>query len=234
MKAIYKRELSACFRSPIGYLFCAIYLFFSGMYFNSVLSVGQSSEFPQIYYGMLNIVLLMLPLLTMRLFSEERKNKTDQILLTAPINITPLVLGKFFSALTIYTGCTLFTLIYAVVFSFFTSPSWALIIGNIFGAILFGGAFIGIGMFISSMTESQFVAGMGSFSIATIFIILDVIPLITSNEFIVSLTREISFVGRYKPFTSGILDMSSIIFFASIAASFIFLTVRVLEKRRWS
>ena len=234
MKAIYKRELSACFRSPIGYLFCAIYLFFSGMYFNSVLSVGQSSEFPEIYYGMLNIVLLMLPLLTMRLFSEERKYKTDQILLTSPVNITPLVLGKFFSALTIYTGCTLFTLIYALVFSFFTEPSWALITGNIFGAILFGSAFIGIGMFISSMTESQFVAGMGSFSIATIFIILDVIPLITSNEWIVSLVNNISFVGRYKPFTKGILDMSGIIFFASIAASFVFLTVRVLEKRRWS
>ena len=176
----------------------------------------------------------MLPLLTRRLFSEERKYKTDQILLTAPINITPLVLGKFFSALTIYTGCTLFTLIYAIVFSFFTQPSWALITGNIFGAILFGAAFIGIGMFISSMTESQFVAGMGSFSIATIFIILDVIPLVTSNEFIVSLVGNISFVGRYKPFTKGILDMSSILFFASIAASFIFLTVRVLEKRRWS
>ena len=234
MKAIYKRELSACFRSPIGYLFCAIYLFFSGMYFNSVLSVGQSSEFPQIYYGMLNIVLLMLPMLTMRLFSEERKYKTDQILLTSPVNITPLVLGKFFSALTIYTGCTLFTLVYAIVLSFFTQPSWALIIGNIFGAILFGAAFIGIGMFISSMTESQFVAGMGSFSIATIFIILDVIPLVTNNELIVSLTRNISFVGRYKPFTSGILDVSSIIFFVSIAAAFIFLTVRVLEKRRWS
>ena len=234
MKAIYKRELSACFRSPIGYVFCAIYLFFSGMYFNSVLSVGQSSEFPQIYYGMLNIVLLMLPLLTMRLFSEERKYKTDQILLTSPVNITPLVLGKFFSALTIYTGCTLFTLLYALVFSFFTAPSWALITGNIFGAILFGAAFIGIGMFISSMTESQFVAGMGSFSIATIFIILDVIPLVTSNEFIVALVNNISFVGRYKPFTKGILDMSSIVFFASIAASFVFLTVRVLEKRRWS
>ena len=234
MKAIYKRELGACFRSPIGYLFCGIYLFFSGMYFNSVLSAGQSSEFPQIYYGMLNIVLLMLPLLTMRLFSEERKYKTDQILLTSPINITPLVLGKFFSALTIYTGCTLFTLIYAIVFSFFTAPSWPLITGNILGAVLFGAAFIGIGMFISSMTESQFVAGMGSFSIATIFIILDVIPLVTSNEFIIALVNQISFVGRYKPFTNGILDMSSIIFFISIAASFIFLTVRVLEKRRWS
>ncbi len=234
MKAIYKRELSACFRSPIGYLFCAIYLFFSGMYFNSVLSVGQSSEFPQIYYGMLNIVLLMLPLLTMRLFSEERKYKTDQILLTAPVNITPLVMGKFLSALTIYVGCTLFTLIYAVVFSFFTSPSWALIAGNIFGEILFGAAFIGVGMFISSMTESQFVAGMGSFSIATIFIILDVIPLITDNSLVVSLVNNVSFVGRYKPFTKGILDISSIVFFVSISAAFIFLTVRVLEKRRWS
>ena len=115
-----------------------------------------------------------------------------------------------------------------------TTPSWALIIGNIFGAILFGAAFIGVGMFISSMTESQFVAGMGSFSIATIFIILDVIPLVTDNELVVALVNNVSFVGRYKPFTSGILDVSSIVFFVSIAASFIFLTVRVLEKRRWS
>lgn len=234
MKAIYKRELSACFRSPIGYLFCAIYLFFSAMYFNSVLSAGQSSEFPQIYYGMLNIILLMLPLLTMRLFSEERKYKTDQILLTSPVNITPLVLGKFLSALTVYAGCILFTLIYAIVFCFFVAPSWALVAGNIFGAILFGAAFIAVGMFISSMTESQFVAAMGSFSIATVFIILDVIPLVTDNELVTSIIDNISFVGRYTPFTNGILDISSIIFFISIAAIFIFLTVRVLEKRRWS
>lgn len=234
MKAVYKRELSACFRSPIGYVFCAIYLFFSAMYFNSVLSTGQSSEFPQIYYGMLNIILLMLPLLTMRLFSEERKYKTDQVLLTSPINITPLVLGKFFSALTVYVGCTLFTLIYAVVFCFFVTPSWPLVAGNILGAIFFGAAFIAVGMFISSMTESQFVAAMGSFSIATIFIILDVIPLVTDNEFVVSLINSISFVGRYTPFTNGILDISSIIFFLSITAAFVFLTVRVLEKRRWS
>lgn len=234
MKAIYKRELSSCFRSPTGYLFCAIYLFFSAMYFNSVLSSGQSSEFPQIYYGMLNIVLLMLPLLTMRLFSEERKYKTDQVLLTSPINITPLVMGKFLSSLTVYVGCTLFTLIYAVVFCFFVTPSWSLIAGNILGAILFGAAFIAVGMFISSMTESQFVAAMGSFSIATVFIILDVIPLVTDNEFIVSLVNSISFVGRYTPFTNGILDISSIIFFLSITAVFVFLTARVLEKRRWS
>ncbi len=234
MKAIYKKELNAYFRSPIGYVFCAIYIFFSAMYFNSVLSVGESSEFPQIYYGMMNIILLMLPLLTMRLFSEEKKYKTDQVLLTSPVNITPLVMGKFFSSLTVYVGCTLFTLIYAVVFCFFASPSWALIAGNILGAILFGAAFISVGMFISSMTESQFVAAMGSFSIATIFIILDVIPLITDSELVTSIVNNISFVGRYTPFTEGILDISSVIFFLSITAAFIFMTVRVLEKRRWN
>ncbi len=234
MKAVYKRELSAYFRSPTGYVFCAIYLFFSAMYFNSVLSTGQSSEFPQIYYGMLSFILLMLPLLTMRLFSEERKYKTDQVLLTSPINITPLVLGKFLSALTVYFGCTVFTLIYAVVFCFFVSPSWPLVIGNIFGATLFGAAFIAVGMFISSTTESQFVAAMGSFSIATIFVILDVIPLRTDNEIVIKLVNYISFVGRYTPFKNGILDISSIVFFLSITAAFIFLTVRVLEKRRWS
>lgn len=183
---------------------------------------------------MLSFILLMLPLLTMRLFSEERKYKTDQVLLTSPINITPLVLGKFLSALTVYFGCTVFTLIYAVVFCFFVSPSWPLVIGNIFGATLFGAAFIAVGMFISSTTESQFVAAMGSFSIATIFVILDVIPLRTDNEIVIKLVNYISFVGRYTPFKNGILDISSIVFFLSITAAFIFLTVRVLEKRRWS
>ena len=234
MKAVYQGELNAYFKSPTGYVFCAIYLFFSAMYFSSVLSAGQSSEFPQIYYGMLSFILLMLPLLTMRLFSEERKYKTDQVLLTAPVNLTPLVMGKFLSALTVYVGCLLFTLIYAAVFRFFVSPSWPLVVGNIFGATLFGAAFLAVGMFISSMTESQFVAAMGSFSIATVFVILDVIPLRTSNAFIVKLINDISFVGRYTPFKNGILDFSSIVFFLSITATFIFLTVRVLEKRRWS
>ena len=234
MKAILRRELHAFFTGLIGPLVLAVGLLVIGIY-TAVLSFSEGyANFEVVLSNTSYILLFLVPLLTMRLFSEERKYKTDQILLTSPINITPLVLGKFFSALTIYTGCTLFTLIYALVFSYFTSPSWALITGNIFGAVLFGAAFIGIGMFISSMTESQFVAGMGSFSIATIFIILDVIPLVTSNELILSLVRSISFVGRYKPFTKGILDVSSIVFFASIAASFIFLTVRVLEKRRWS
>jgi len=133
MKAIIKRELSAYFRSPVGYVFCAVYLFFSALYFRAVLIDMKSAQFPEIYSGMLNINLLILPVLTMRLFSEERKQKTDQVLITSPVSIPALVMGKFLSALSIYAGCTLFTLVYAVVFSLFTSPGWALIIGNIVG-----------------------------------------------------------------------------------------------------
>lgn len=234
MSAIIRRELSAYFHSPIGYIFCAVYLFFSALFFRSVLVGGQSSLFPQIYYSMINIIMLILPILTMRLFSEERRQKTDQILLTSPVSIPALVSGKFIAAMTVYGGCVLFTLLYAVVFSFYTSPGWALVVGNVIGALLFGAAFIAVGMFISSLTESQVVAAIGSFFIAAMFIILDVIPLLTKNELVIKVVNWISFVSRYTPFTNGILDFSSIIFFLSVTGLFMFFTMQTLERRRWN
>lgn len=233
MSAVIRRELSAYFRSPIGYVFCAVYLFFSALFFRSVLVGGQSSLFPQIYYSMINIIMLILPILTMRLFSEERRQKTDQILLTAPVSIPALVTGKFIASMTVYGGCTLFTLLYAVVFSFYSSPGWALVFGNIAGALLFGAAFIAVGMFISSLTESQVVAAIGSFFIAAMFIILDVIPLLSSNETLIKVLTWVSFVSRYTPFTEGILDFSSIVFFLSVTGLFMFFTMQSLERRRW-
>ena len=102
MAAIIKREFNAYFRSPLGYVFIAVYLFFSGTYFTQVLTSGMASLFPQIYYGMFSIILLLLPLLTMRLMSEDKKLKTDQLLLTSPVSVPGLVLGKFIAALSVY------------------------------------------------------------------------------------------------------------------------------------
>lgn len=234
MTAIIKRELFAYFRSPVGYVFCAVYLFFSALYFRTVLMSGSSSYFPQIYYGMLNIILLIMPVLTMRMFSEERRQKTDQILITSPVSVFSLVMGKFLSALLVYAACVLFTLIYAVVFTFFADPGWALVLGNVFGAILFGAAFIAVGMFISSTTESQVIAAIISFFLGTIFILLDVIPVLITNETAVKVIEWVSFVGRYTPFTHGLLDFSSIVFFVSVTAMFIFFTMQSIEKRRWA
>ena len=234
MGAIIKRELSAYFRSPIGYVFCAVYIFFSALFFRAVIIDGQSSQFPQIYSGMMNIDLLILPVLTMRLFSEERRQKTDQILITSPISIFSLVMGKFIAAFCVYAACTLFTLVYAVVLSVFVNPGWALIAGNIIGALLFGGAFIAIGMFISSLTESQIVAAIGSFFISTLCILIDVVPMVVNNDTLSDVLKYVSFVRQYTPFTQGLLSFSSIVFFLSIMALFIFLTMQSIEKRRWA
>lgn len=233
MTAVFKRELSAYFRSPIAYVFCAVYLFFSALYFRAVLLDRQSSQFPQVYYGMLSIILLILPVLTMRLFSEEQRQKTDQILLTSPVSVFSLVMGKFLAAFSIYGGCVVFTLLYALVIQLFTAPGWALVFGNVIGALLFGAAFIAVGMFISSLTESQVVAAIGSFFISTVFILLDVIPVLITNKTLLAIIDWVSFVGRYTPFTEGLLDFSSIIFFVSMTAAFIFLTMQRLDSRRW-
>lgn len=234
MLAIFKRELTAYLRSPIGYVFCAVYLFFSALYFRTVLVSGVSFYFPQIYYGMINIILLILPLLTMRMFSEERRQKTDQVLITSPVSVFSLVMGKFLAALTIYSFVLAFTVIYAIVFSFYADPAWGLVFGNMLGALLFGAAFITVGMFISSLTESQVVAAIMSFFIGTIFILLDVIPVLITNETVVELINWVSFVGRYTPFTEGLFDFSSIIFFLSITSMFFFFTMQSIERRRWA
>ncbi len=235
MKAILKKEFAAYFHSPVGYVFCAAYLLFSSIYFQSIMSYGTSSYFTDIYAGMRYFVLLLIPILTMRLFSEERKHKTDQILITSPVSISSIVFGKFFAAFIIYACCVLFTIIYACVMAIFISPPWLLIIGNIIGTLFYGATFIALGMFVSSMTESQAVAAMLTFTINIIFMLIDIIiPLFTNNKFILSLVSWISFSERYDPFTIGVLDFTSLIYFISVFALFIFLTIRVIERRRWS
>lgn len=235
MKAIFKKEFAAYFRSPIGYVFCAAYLIFSSIYFQSIMSYGVSSYFTDIYAGMRYFVLLLIPILTMRLFSEERRHKTDQVLITSPVSISAIVFGKFFAAFIIYAGCVMITLVYACVMAIFITPPWLLIIGNIIGTLFYGATFISLGMFISSMTESQAVAAMLTFTINIILMLVDVIvPLFTNNKYIISAVSWISFAERYDPFTIGVLDFTSLIYFLSVFGLFVFLTIRVIERRRWS
>lgn len=235
MSAIIKKEFSAYFKSPLGYVFIALYLFFSGLFFANILKMGYSSEFSRVYYSMFDIIMLILPLLTMRLFSEDRKLKTDQALLTAPISIFSLVFGKFIAAMLIYSICIGVTIIYALVFNAFTEISWALVLCNVIGSILFGGAFISIGVFISSLTESLVISAMGTFFVSALFLLMNVIiPTSGGNVFYDFLANWVSFNSRYTPFTKGILDFSSIIYFISIISAFLFFTVRAIERRRWS
>ncbi|MCI8599969.1 MAG: ABC transporter permease subunit [Oscillospiraceae bacterium] len=234
MLAILKRELSSYFTSPIGYVFLAVFYFFSGMFFYSVL-YSNSTDISYVFSGMFTVLLFVVPLLTMRLMSEEKKQKTDQLLLTSPVSLTGLVLGKFLAAVCMYAIALAVTVVYSLILAGFASPEWMVVIGNIFGSLLLGAALIAIGLFISSMTENQMIAAVGSFAVMMFILMMDsfvsIIP--SSLSFISKILTGLSFMTRYNELVTGILNIGTILFFISVAVVFNFLTVRVLEKRRW-
>ena len=156
MNAIFKRELRSYFSSPIGYVCIAILAALYGFFYFMVMAYGSSSYIPSVVYNtMFSFSMLVIPIITMRSMTDDQKNKTDQILLTAPVGVTAIVLGKFLACFVVFFGASTLGLLPAVAMSTFSSPSWGEILGNYIGTLLYGGAMISIGVFISSLTVSQ-------------------------------------------------------------------------------
>ena len=200
MGAILKRELSSYFNSAIAYVVLAAYFFFSGVFFYNYCIVYNSASLSYVYGNMLLIILFIIPIMTMKSFADEKYQRTDQALFTAPVSLTRVVLGKFLGAFVLYAICSAIFLLYAVVISFFATPEWSVILCTFIGLLLFGAALLAINIFISSLTEST----------------------------------KIDFATYYNSFKYGLLSAPDIVFFLSVAGLFVFFTVRVLEKRRWS
>lgn len=234
MLAIMKRELLSYFTSPLGYVFIAIFYLFSGVFLFLFTLTSQSTDMSYVYTGMFFVMLIMIPVLTMRLMAEENKQKTDQLLLTSPVSLIRLVLGKFLSAFVILLICMLIFLIYGIVLSCFASVNWAVILGNIVGMLLLGSLCIAAGLFVSTLTENQMIAAVGSIGINIGFILVDSFASVMPTKFLQDVFYSLSFFSRYNEFTIGIFSLSNIFFFASVAFIFLFLTVRVLERRRWA
>lgn len=233
MFAIMRRELAAYFHSPIGYIFLTAFYFFSGIAFFTGNLMSQNADLGGVFGFMFNLVLFIIPVLTMRLLSEDRKNKTDQALLTAPITITGMVAGKFLAAALVFLLALSVTLVYGFVIAVFTPPNWASILGNFVSTLLLGLSLIAIGMFISSMTENQVVAAVGGFAVSLLLLLIDIFSSVFTDPLLLSIINAVSFNNRYGSFSLGIFEYSSVVFFLSICAVFLFLTVRVFEKRRW-
>ncbi len=233
MLAVLRREMSNYFTSPIGYIFLAVFYFFSGMFFANVLAYN-STDITNVFSGLFTVLMFIIPLLTMRSMSEEKKQKTDQLLLTSPIKLGSLVIGKFLAAFLIYCIALAITVVYSIILAAFETPEWSVVIGNIFGALLLGAALIAIGVFISALTENQLIAAIGSFAVMMFIMMIDSFATLIPVEFISNILLKISFMTRYTDFVSGILNFANVLFFLSIAVIFNFLTVRVLEKKRWS
>lgn len=234
MSAILKREARAYFDSLIGYIFLTAFFAGSGILFSvSSLQYG-STDMSGMYSGLFYILLVLIPILTMRTLSEEKRQKTDQLLLTAPISLSALVIGKFLAAMIIYSIGVCMTLVYAVVVSFFGTVSWLTVLGNVVGLLLLGAAFISVGILVSSLTENQVIAAIGGFAAMLALYLIGTIATIIPINWISRVLANLSFATRYSPFTYGVFDFSNVLFFLSAMVIFLFLTVRILERRRWS
>ena len=234
MFSIFKREFRAYFTSPLGYVFLAIFYAFSGLFFYIFsLSIG-STDISGVFLMMFIVLMIFVPLLTMRLLSEDKKQKTDQLILTAPVSLLSVVLGKFLAAYAIFVIGVAVMPVYGFVMSTFTTISWLLIWGNTVGLLLIGGIFVSVGLFVSSLTENQMIAAIGSFFINLMILLMNTLTSALPSGIFKDVLASVSVYSRYSEITNGIFSLSSLIFFISVIFIFLFLTVRVLEKRRWA
>ena len=236
MIAIFKREFKTMFVGPIAYFVWALLFFFAGLFFfnDNILYTSTSMEG---VFGILYTIsmLLVVPILSMRLFSEDRRNKTDQALLTAPVSLTGVVLGKYLAALLVFLLGISITLVFAVVMAMFdATPAWNTILGNWLGLALLGGNLIAAGMFFSTLTESQFIAALCTFAFSYVLMMLDgIATLFGSAQWLNTVVEFLSVNIRYNAFATGSITYGNVLYFLSMQALFLFLAVRVLDSRKW-
>jgi ABC-2 type transport system permease protein len=233
MIAIFKREFKAYFSTPIGYIFLAAFYFFLGIFFFTLFSNG-SPAISKILSSMSTVIFFLLPVITMRTMSEDKRQKIDQILLTSPVKLSSIVLGKFFAALAVFAIGFAPTLIFEIIFAAFVSVNIFSYLYSLLGIMLLGGTLIAIGIFISSLTESTVVSAIITFLINIVLILITLFTSIIQNETIVKIISAISFTNVFQSFSDTIFSIADIIYFLSFIAAFLFLSVRSLEKRRWS
>ena len=234
MLAIFKRELRSYFSTSIGYIFVGIFLALSGALFSyTTLQQRENSDSSFYFTLMLFAFVVILPLLTMKLFSEERKLKTEQLLLTSPISLWSMVFAKFLAAYAIFAITFLVSCCNFVILFSYGSPEVAIILGNIISILLVGAAFIAIGVFVSALTENQLIAAFGTMAILLVLLLLGVASSYVNFTPIRLVINWLSIFTRYTPFTYGEFSFSAIVYYASITFVFLFLTVRIFEKRRW-
>ena len=234
MVAILKRELSSYFNSAVAYVVMAVYFLFSGLFFSMICIENDTSSLSYDFGNMFIIILFIIPIITMKSFSEEKRQRTDQALLTSPTSLFEIVMGKFLGALILFAICSLIFVVYALVISFFTSPDWAVVLCTVLGLLLLGSALIAIDIFISVLTESMIISAVAGMGVGLLIYMLSNLSSNITVDWIATIVKKIDFLTYYTNFTYGMLNLTDIIFFLSVTGLFLFFTARVLEKRRWS
>jgi ABC-2 type transport system permease protein len=234
MGAIYRRELGAYFTSSIAYIFLAAFWMLSGWFFFAGSLSQGTTDMSYMFQSMFSILVFLIPILTMRLFSEEKKQKTEQGLLTAPVSLGEIVFGKYFSALTLYTIGILMPFVYGLILSAFGQVEWGILFANFLALFLLGTAFIAVGTLISALTENQVAAAVLGIAALLVIQMIDSLVSYINITWLADAVKSLSFWTRYYAVTCGLFNVSTVIFYLSAAFIFNYLTIRVFERRRWS
>jgi len=232
MIAVFKKELKSYFYSPMAYILIGIFIALTSIFFNPYLRYGYGE-----FTGMLDTIsfflILIVPVFTMRLLTEERKNGSEVLLLTSPTPLQNVIFGKYLAAIAVFMIMTALSWIYPTILVIFGGRITAQLVGGYIGFILLGAAFISFGLFASSLTENQIISAI--ISVAGLLIIQVAESLSAMVGGIIGKILDwFSLLSRYRDFTSGIFKVAPVVYFLSFIALFLFLTVRVIDKRRWS
>lgn len=233
MRAVLKREFRAYFRTPLGYVIIAAAYFFTNYYFYTYNLFGNTTDFSRLFKLLFSVILFLVPVLTMRLLSEEKRSHTEQLLLTAPVSRFGIVLGKYLAAVCVYLIAVSATVLDALIASAYGRVDWPCVMGNFLGLVLLGLALIAVCMFLSSLTESQVIAAVTGFSVSLFLTLVDAVSYVVKSRALQLLFSYLSFGERFEPFTLGIVDLGNVVFFLSVAALFVGFTTAGLERRRW-
>lgn len=244
MLAIYKKELSSYFNSALGYIILALYLFFSGFFFWMICFNGSTNALVNVVNYMLYVVFFLVPLITMKSFAGEKHQHTDRALFTAPVGLWEIVAGKYLSALTLYAICNFVFIFYALVLMAVTGAivAWGHLLGAVLGIILLGAALLSMNLLFSSLTEHQIIAAIVGIAVGLVIMLYDsivsafenFINTLFSTSYEVFIIDKLSVTSHYESFISGILSPVDFIFFLSYIMFFLFLTNRVLDRKRWA
>lgn len=287
MLAVFLKEIRSYFTSAIGYIFMGTFLLITGIFFAMYNLLSASPAYNSTLQSLITVFLFIIPILTMKIMSEETKTKTDQLLFTSPLKITDIILGKYFAALAIFAASLLITVLYPMILSMFGTISVSEIFTGYIGIFLLGATLIAIGLFVSSLTENQVTSAVISFGVLLFIFMIDniqqalpstrnssiifvLIMIAIFASFVYFSTKNIyaaaatvvtgliltiaiylakkeafdgllqkvfewfSLIKRYNLFSQGVLSLNSAVYYLSFIAAFVFLTIRMVDKRRWS
>src|SRR4051812_4004387 len=248
--AIAHKELKSYFASPIAYIVIGFFALLFGYFFYALLvfferqsmqmaglggaqSVNVNEQMIRpVFLNASVILLFVLPMITMRTYSEEKRSGTIELLLTAPLTDFQIIMGKFLGAMGLFAAMMVVTVPHVLILFAFGHPEWKPIVTSYLGLLLFGGCFISLGLFISSLTNNQIVAAVVTFSV---FLMLWVINWLgsVSTGWVADVTNYLSIIDQLDDFTKGVIDTSHLIYYLSFISFGLFLTAKAVDTERW-